>query len=86
MPRTFIYARVSKIGQTPENQIKEIKTSGFNTESHRIITETISGSVPPYSEDITLILYQFLSVALYHFTSVANIKGFHCFITLLNCH
>ncbi|WP_395477311.1 transposase [Rickettsia endosymbiont of Pantilius tunicatus] len=29
-------------------------------------------SLPPYSEDITLILYQFLSVALYHFTSVAN--------------
>ncbi|MCC8461962.1 MAG: hypothetical protein LN546_02035, partial [Rickettsia endosymbiont of Ecitomorpha arachnoides] len=31
-------------------------------------------SLPPYSEDITLILYQFLSVALYHFTSVANNK------------
>ena len=28
--------------------------------------------LPPYPEDITLILYQFLSVALYHFTSVAN--------------
>lgn len=32
-------------------------------------------SLPPYSEDITLILYQFLSVALYHFTSVANNEG-----------
>ncbi|MCC8462414.1 MAG: hypothetical protein LN546_04505, partial [Rickettsia endosymbiont of Ecitomorpha arachnoides] len=34
-------------------------------------------SLPPYSEDITLILYQFLSVALYHFTSVAN-KVYRC--------
>ncbi|MCC8462676.1 MAG: hypothetical protein LN546_05940, partial [Rickettsia endosymbiont of Ecitomorpha arachnoides] len=30
-------------------------------------------SLPPYPEDTILILYQFLSVALYHFTSVANI-------------
>ncbi|MCC8462682.1 MAG: hypothetical protein LN546_05970, partial [Rickettsia endosymbiont of Ecitomorpha arachnoides] len=29
-------------------------------------------SLPPYPEDTILILYQFLSVALYHFTSVAN--------------
>ncbi|WP_341789678.1 hypothetical protein [Rickettsia endosymbiont of Polydrusus tereticollis] len=31
-------------------------------------------SLPPYPEDSTLILYQFLAVALYHFTSVANIN------------
>ena len=29
-------------------------------------------SLPPDPEDTILILYQFLSVALYHFTSVAN--------------
>ncbi|MFP3013141.1 MAG: hypothetical protein ACEY3D_09785, partial [Rickettsia sp.] len=28
--------------------------------------------LPPYQEDTLLILYQFLSVPLYHFTSVAN--------------
>ncbi len=32
-------------------------------------------SLPPYPEDTILILYQFLSVALYHFTSVANIDA-----------
>lgn len=46
MPRTFAYARVSKIEQKPENQIREIETAGFSIESHRVITETISGSMP----------------------------------------
>jgi putative DNA-invertase from lambdoid prophage Rac len=46
MPRTFAYARVSKIEQKPENQLREIETAGFSIESHRIITETISGSMP----------------------------------------
>ena len=46
MPRTFAYARVSKIEQKPENQIREIEAAGFSIESHRIITETISGSMP----------------------------------------
>lgn len=45
MPRTFVYARVSTIDQTPENQIREIKAAGFAIEPHRIITETISGSM-----------------------------------------
>ena len=45
MPRTFAYARVSTIEQEPLNQLGEIKAAGFNVESHRIITETISGSV-----------------------------------------
>ncbi|WP_032113566.1 recombinase family protein [Candidatus Paracaedibacter symbiosus] len=45
MPRTFAYARVSKTEQEPENQIKEIKAAGFAIEPHRIITETISGSM-----------------------------------------
>lgn len=44
MPRTFAYARVSTLDQTPENQIREIETAGFAIEPHRIITETVSGS------------------------------------------
>lgn len=46
MQRTFAYARVSTLEQNPENQIKEIKEAGFTIEPHRIITETISGSMP----------------------------------------
>lgn len=45
MSRIFAYARVSTFDQTPENQIQEIKTAGFAVEPHRIITETISGSM-----------------------------------------
>ena len=46
MQRTFAYARVSTLEQNPENQIKEIKEAGFTIEPHRIITETVSGSMP----------------------------------------
>ncbi|CDZ43216.1 Putative transposon resolvase [Neorhizobium galegae bv. officinalis] len=46
LARTFAYARVSTIGQTVENQIEEIKTAGFAIEPHRILSETVSGSVP----------------------------------------
>lgn len=45
MSRTFAYARVSTFDQTPENQIREIEATGFAVEPHRIITETISGSM-----------------------------------------
>ena len=45
MPRTFAYARVSTLEQEPSNQLGEIKAAGFNVEPHRIITETVSGSV-----------------------------------------
>lgn len=45
MPRTFAYARVSTTGQTIENQLQEIAGAGFHIEPHRIITETISGSM-----------------------------------------
>jgi len=44
MSRTFAYARVSTLDQTPENQIREIEAAGFALEPHRIITETVSGS------------------------------------------
>lgn len=45
MSRTFAYARVSTFDQTQENQIQEIKAAGFAVESHRMISETISGSM-----------------------------------------
>lgn len=46
MHRTFAYARVSTIEQNPENQIKEIEAAGFMIEPHRIMMETVSGSMP----------------------------------------
>lgn len=45
MPRTFAYARVSTTDQETQNQVAEIGAAGFKIEPHRIITETISGSV-----------------------------------------
>ena len=45
MPRTFAYTRVSTTEQTPKNQIQEIETAGFKVEPHRVIEETVSGSV-----------------------------------------
>ena len=45
MARTFAYARVSTCEQTPENQIREIQAAGFAVEPHRILKETVSGSV-----------------------------------------
>ncbi len=45
MSRLFAYCRVSTISQTTDNQIREIEAAGFQVESHRIVAETISGSV-----------------------------------------
>lgn len=45
MSRIFAYARVSTIDQETQNQIAEIAAAGFKVEPHRIITETVSGSV-----------------------------------------
>lgn len=45
MSRTFAYARVSTTEQENENQLQEIESAGFKIETHRIITETISGSI-----------------------------------------
>ena len=45
MSRTFAYARVSTVEQTAENQIQEIAAAGFGIEAHRIIADTVSGSV-----------------------------------------
>ncbi|MEB0207132.1 recombinase family protein [Pseudomonas sp. CCC3.1] len=45
MSRTFLYARVSTLGQFTENQVQEVKTAGFDVQPGRVIEETISGSV-----------------------------------------
>jgi putative DNA-invertase from lambdoid prophage Rac len=46
MSRTFSYARVSTLEQNTDNQIKQITDAGFAIQEHRIVVETISGSVP----------------------------------------
>ena len=45
MSRVFSYCRVSTADQTTQNQVQEIMAAGFAVEEHRIIVETISGSV-----------------------------------------
>lgn len=45
MSRVFAYCRVSTTDQTTQNQSMEIKTAGFAIETHRIIEESISGSI-----------------------------------------
>lgn len=45
MARAFAYCRVSTAEQTTENQIQEIVGAGFAVDAHRIVCETVSGSV-----------------------------------------
>lgn len=45
MSRTFAYCRVSTADQTTDNQIAELRAAGFELAAHRIVTESISGSV-----------------------------------------
>lgn len=46
MTRIFAYCRVSTADQTTDNQVQEIEAAGFAVTKQRIITETVSGSVP----------------------------------------
>ena len=46
MSRNFAYTRVSTTEQNTQNQIMEIQSAGFIIEPHRIVTETVSGSMP----------------------------------------
>ena len=46
MARIFAYCRVSTADQTTDNQVQEIQAAGFAVEPKRVLTETISGSVP----------------------------------------
>lgn len=43
--RTFAYLRVSTSDQTTDNQLLEIAAAGFQVAEHRVIAETVSGSV-----------------------------------------
>lgn len=49
MARVFAYCRVSTTDQSPENQIMEIKAAGFSIEDHRVVFESISGSVDAFA-------------------------------------
>ena len=49
MARTFAYARVSTFEQTTENQVVEIRGSGYDIRDDRIVTETVSGSIAAMS-------------------------------------
>jgi putative DNA-invertase from lambdoid prophage Rac len=42
----FAYCRVSTDGQTTDNQVREIQAAGFSVDPKRIVSETVSGSVP----------------------------------------
>ncbi|WP_210712446.1 recombinase family protein [Pseudomonas sp. MWU349] len=44
--RTFAYCRVSTADQTAENQTHAIKSAGYTLRANRVVSETISGSVP----------------------------------------
>lgn len=46
MSRNFAYLRVSTTDQTTDNQLREVEAAGFQVDPRRIVTETISGSVP----------------------------------------
>ncbi|WP_070157699.1 recombinase family protein [Sphingobium phenoxybenzoativorans] len=46
MARTFAYCRVSTADQTTDNQVREIEGAGFTVDPKRVITETVSGSLP----------------------------------------
>lgn len=43
--RTFAYCRVSTVEQTTDNQVAAIEAAEYSIEPHRVVSETISGSV-----------------------------------------
>lgn len=51
MSRVFAYCRVSTADQTTDNQVREIKTAGFNLEPRRVVAEVVSGSVAAGQRD-----------------------------------
>lgn len=46
MSRVFAYCRVSTLDQTTDNQVGEIASAGFAVQPSRVVTETVSGSMP----------------------------------------
>ena len=55
MSRVFAYCRVSTADQTTDNQVQEIAAAGFAVQEGRVITETVSGSVPAMERKLSLI-------------------------------
>ena len=51
MSRSFAYCRVSTADQCTQNQIMEINAAGFSIEDHRVVSETVSGSVAALQRD-----------------------------------
>ena len=43
--RTFAYCRVSTSEQTTDNQVLELQRAGYTLDAHRIVVETVSGSM-----------------------------------------
>lgn len=56
MSRTFADARVSTVEQNSKNQLQEIEAAGFKIQSHRIMTETVSGlrAVEQFERDLLI--------------------------------
>lgn len=46
LSRVFAYCRVSTADQTAANQVLELRAAGFDLDDRRVVSETISGSVP----------------------------------------
>lgn len=44
--RIFAYCRVSTSEQTTDNQVLAIRSAGYEIQQNRVISETVSGSVP----------------------------------------
>ncbi len=51
MARTFAYCRVSTADQTPDNQVRELEGAGFSIDPKRVVSETVSGSIPAMERD-----------------------------------
>lgn len=46
MSRVFAYCRVSHVERNTDNQILAIRSAGYDVEPGRVISETISGTIP----------------------------------------
>lgn len=44
--RTFLYTRVSTAELTTENQVVQARNAGYDIPEHRVVSETVSGTVP----------------------------------------
>jgi len=75
MSCSFAYVRVSAIEQKTENQIQEIKAAGFSIQPHRIVTETVSGSMPMHRRKEFSRLLDKMGKGVLLLTSVLQLQG-----------